>query len=129
MISSNNQENSNSQAKIQDGYRRDWYFTCDDSREDGMMEERVDGETKIFREGADVDHTPIEQSNDSPCTIITLSPAWSQDSMEHMDPVKPTGQTEVFIYWDETPSSSVTKISDFVRDSERIQKLNFSSSD
>lgn len=89
------------------------------------MMERME-EERIFRDVPDVEHTPIEKSNDTLCSRISLSPAWSQDSMEHLDPVKESDQKDLLIYFDEAPLSSVNKISDFVMDSGKIQKLNFS---
>jgi hypothetical protein len=124
MIATTNQEHAKRQDKIIDERCQDWYYLSDDCREDDMTE-RIDEDT-IFRDVPDVDHTPIEKSNNTTYSRISLSPAWSQDSMEHLDPVKPTTyHTEIRIHWDEAPSNSVNKNSDFDMDSRRIQRSNF----
>jgi hypothetical protein len=124
MIATTNQEHAKRQDKIIDERCQDWYYLSDDCREDDVMERIEEG--TIFRDVPDVDHTPIEKSNNTSCSRISRSPAWSQDSMEHLDPVKPTtDHTEIRIYWDGSPSNSVNKISDFDMESGRIQRLNF----
>jgi hypothetical protein len=124
MIATTNQEHENTQARIIDERCQDWYYLSDDCREEDMME-RME-EDRIFRDVREVDHTPIERSNNISCSRISLSPAWSEDSMEHLEPLKPTtDHTEIRFYWDGAPSNSVNKISDFDMDSGRIQKLNF----
>ncbi|CAJ1962119.1 unnamed protein product [Cylindrotheca closterium] len=115
-------------------YRQDCTFS-EDTREEEMFDIRsmmMEDQQRIFRDLPDADYTPIETSNDS--QRIPLSPAWSQESMEDPEELKPSmaidasnapSQQQQLYYLNGPSSNFVARISDFDLNSGTIQRLNF----
>ena len=130
MITNNNEDNIETKDIAVD-YREEYTFS-EDSREEEMdlrwMEEQC-----IFRDLPDAEYTPMESSNDTMTHRIPLSPAWSQESMEDPEELKPsmvmdhhtTPSPQVYYLSNETRSSHVTRISDFDLTSGTTQRLSF----
>ena len=129
MNSNYNQDNVELKDTATD-YRQECTFS-EDTREEEMDMRGMEDQQCIFRDLPDADFTPIDLSNDS--QRIPLSPAWSQDSMEDPEELKPsmaidvsTSTSQQLYYLHNGPSSSlVARISDFDMNSGTIQRLNF----
>eukprot|EP00526_Cylindrotheca_closterium_P020319 CAMPEP_0113615810 /NCGR_PEP_ID=MMETSP0017_2-20120614/7903_1 /TAXON_ID=2856 /ORGANISM="Cylindrotheca closterium" /LENGTH=128 /DNA_ID=CAMNT_0000525079 /DNA_START=80 /DNA_END=466 /DNA_ORIENTATION=+ /assembly_acc=CAM_ASM_000147 len=123
----NNQENVELKQDIAADSRQECSF-LEDSREEEEMDTtmRCREEQCIFRDLPDSDFTPLDSSNDTH-QRIPLSPAWSQESREDPEMLKPTVDTapSQVSYLNGSPSNFVTRISDFDMNSGTIQRLNF----
>lgn len=135
MITNNNNNNNQENIETKDiavDYREEYTFSADSREEE--MDLRCMEEQCIFRDLPDAEFTPMESSNDTMTHRIPLSPAWSQESMEDPEELKPsmlmmnpTPPTSPQVYYlsNGTQSGHVTRISDFDLTSGTTQRLSF----